>query len=214
MKYSSKKFSRGQAFAELSIMMSVLLVLVFGSIEFGRMISMSNRLTAVAREAGRMINAQEYDSDQITNVFAVATNMIAPGDLAAEGRMIISFVQRVPGSRTDIFLTPPADTNRDYLIITDRFYYPYVGSDPRSPAANSKTNWKTHLPEVFDNGQTNVASRLYTPFSNNVGPITLEMLLSTGQTAVVEVYYSNTVAAPLTNLGINVPTYLYTTASF
>lgn len=214
MKHFSKRFNRGQAFAELSIIMAVLLVLVFGAIEFGKMISMSNRLTAVAREAGRMINAQEYDADQITNVFAVSTNMIAPGDLATQGRMIISFVQRVPGARTDIFLTAPADTNRDYLIITDRFFYPYSGSDPRTPAADSKTNWETRLPVTFDNGQTSVDTRLYIPFSNNVGPVTLEMLLSTGQTAVVEVYYSNNVSAPLTNLGVNVPTYLYTTASF
>ncbi|MFZ5805824.1 MAG: TadE/TadG family type IV pilus assembly protein [Verrucomicrobiota bacterium] len=209
-----KKYNRGQAFAELSLIMAVLLVLVFGGLEFAKMISMSNRLTAVAREAGRMINAQEYDSDQITNVFGVATNMIAPGDLANQGRMIVSFVERVSGARTDIFVSPPTDTNRDYLIITDRFYYPYSGTDPRTPASNNMTNWMTHLPQAFDNGMTNVDDRLYIPFSNNVGPVTLEMLLSTGKTAVVEVFYSNNVTAPLTNLGINVPTYLYTTASF
>lgn len=213
MKYFSKKINRGQAFAELSIMMAVLLVLVFGSIEFGKMISMSNRLTAVAREAGRMLNAQEYDANEIPDVFSIATNMIAPGDLEAQGRMIVSFVQRIPGSRTDIFLTQPADTNRDYLIITDRFFYPNSG-DIRVAASNSMTNWKTQLPETFDNGQTSVDQRLYIPFSNNVGPVTLEMLLSTGQTAVVEVYYSNNVTAPLTALGVNVPDYLYTSASF
>lgn len=208
------KKRKGQAFAELSIMMAVLLVLVFGAIEFAKMISMSTRMAAVAREAGRTINAQDYDPDQMDDAFGVITNMVFPANLQTEGRVIVSIVQRVAGSSTSTFITTPSDTNRDYLIISDRFYYPYSGTNTRMPATNSAvTSWLTKLPETFDNGLTNT-SRRYVAFSNNVGIVPLEMLLPSGKTAVVEVYYTNRLNTPIRELGVNIPAYMYDVAAF
>jgi hypothetical protein len=140
--------------------------------------------------------------------------MIAPANLESEGRVIVSFIYRAAGSLPDFFTSTPADTNRDYLVILDRFYYPYSGSDPRTPASTYVTNWKTKLPEVFDNGTTNASTRRYIAFSNNVGPVTLDLLLPACKTAVVEVYHTNNVVAPIRAFGVDVPEYLYDVAAF
>lgn len=208
------KNRKGQAFAELAVMAAVLLVLVFGVIELAKMISMSTRMASVAREAGRTVNAQEYDPDQIDDAFGVVTNMVYPANMQTDGRVIISFVQRVAGSKINFFTTTPSDTNRDYLVVIDRFYYPYSGTNTRIASTNdTRTSWTTKLPVTFDNSQTGT-NRRYVPFSNNVGPVPLNMLLPTSTTAVVEVFYTNRILTPLRGLGVNLPPYMYDVATF
>jgi Flp pilus assembly protein TadG len=195
---------RGQAFVELGIMVVIFMMMAFGAIEFGRMISLSNKVAAVARESGRMIYAQNYDTNLMTNVFNIATNMIYPGDLRNHGKMIISYVMRVHG--TDTNLTVTNNTN-DVLIITNRFYYPY-GADITVAASNAPS-WTSHLPSTFSN-----ASGKYIPFTNNELPLPVQAGRLYGVVSVVEVFHTNSLLTPVTNIGINVPPYLYEMSLF
>lgn len=197
-----KHSQKGQAFAELSIILFVLCLLVFGAIEFGRMISLSSRMASVAREGGRMVNALEYDSTQMNSVFQVAQGMIQPANLATGGKIIVSFVQRVPGNSTNLSV---ASTN-DVLIITDRFYYPNTGNT--RVLAASAPSWPTTLPTAYTN-----ASGKYIPFQQ-VGRVTLNLLQVNGMTSVVEVFHTNTALSFLQNFGVSIPTYLYDAGVF
>ena len=192
---------------EFAIIVVVLGLMALGVVDFGRMISLSNRVAAVARESGRMIYAMNYSTatNDLDAVFDVATNMIAPGNLNTNGKVIINFVQRVPGNLS--ILSATNNTN-DVLIITNRFFFPYSGTN-FSQAATNAPNWNSRLPASFTNG-----SGKFIPFTNNELPVTVEMLKPYDKTSVVEVYHTNHLITPVGALGVSLPTFLYEMAVF
>lgn len=197
---------RGQAFVELCVIMLLLVVLVWGSLELAKVISLTTRVSSVSREAGRMIYAENYDTNIMDDVFNVATNMIAPGNLQSNGKIIISLVQRVPGTYSN--LTTTNNTN-DVLIIYDRYYYPYASSsNMRSPASNAP-NWATRLPATFSN-----ASSKYIPFSNNEIPVAKESMKQYDKMSIVEVFHTNQILTPVNSWGLNIAPYLYDRSAF
>jgi len=197
----------GQALAEFSVIALVMVILAFGIMEFGRMISLSVRMASVCREVGRTFYANEYDTNTIDDIFTVATNMIAPGNLQSNGKMIVTIVERVSGNST--FLTDTNNSN-DVLVITNRFFYPYTGNP--SVAASNSPAWPTRLPTTYSSVVG--ADTKLIPFTNNVGPVSLNMLQLNGKTAVVEVFHTNSTVAPINNLGVNVQPYLYDISAF
>lgn len=197
-----RKGTSGQALIELSLCMVVLVLLVFGSLEYGRKVSLATRMATVAREAGRQLAADSYESDAVPDVFNVCTNMIAPSDLENNGRVIISVIERVAGDDSRLS-SSQAD---DALIIRTRYYYPNTGSI--TTAASSGPDWDSHLPLTWMSGED------YLPF-DEVGPVALEMLARGKKTAVVEVFHTNDYIFNIESfLNINVADYLYESAAF
>jgi Flp pilus assembly protein TadG len=203
------KEERAQAFVELCLLTTLMIVLAFGAVEFGNMISLSTRMASVTREASRMLNSDDYETNTITNVFNVVTNMIYPSDLRSNGKVIVTLVQRLSGTSTNLATNDPsyAGSNRDYIVITDRFYYPNTGN-PKVQATNAPA-WNTLLPTNITNG-----SGKYIPYTNSIGGVNKEMLLLQGKAAVVEVFHTNKLVAPLNTLGFQLRTYLYDRSSF
>ena len=209
---------RGQSFVELGIIILVLCVLVFGVVEFARMISMTSRIATVAREVARTINSTDYDGTQVSSAFQIATNMMSPGNLTTDGRIIVTFLEKVAGTDTDTLLTSHNNyttigAGADYLIMTERHYFPYNGS-----TTNAVTNdWRASLNSRLGNDMHNGAAgtnRRYVPYPYQVGPVPIGMLAVGGKTVVVEVFYSNNMAIDLGVLGIKTPACLYDSVAF
>lgn len=69
---------RGAALLEFALIATVLLILVFGIIDFGRMLYTKNTLTNAAREGGRVAAVMQapLDVDSIKRTVVHATNLL------------------------------------------------------------------------------------------------------------------------------------------
>ena len=89
---SSKK---GQATLELAVCLIVLVIFVYGIIQFAHMISIWTRLAAVAREGGRAHVALSYDPVTYpTDAFTIMEDMIQPGKITDNGGMCFTIIRR------------------------------------------------------------------------------------------------------------------------
>jgi Flp pilus assembly protein TadG len=213
---SKRAAFRGQSFVEFSIVILVLCVLVFGVIEFARMISMTSRIATVAREVARTINSTDYDTTQVASAFNIATNMMTPGNLTTEGRVIVTFIEKVAGTATNILSTSHpnyAGNTNDYLIMKERHFYPYSGSTTNPVTNDWRVSLESRLGNDMHNGLSGT-SRRYTPYLNTVGSVSTGMLAVGGKTVVVEVFYTNNLSIYLGGLGIKTPAFLYDTVAF
>lgn len=201
--------NRGQAFVELALVMIVLILIAIGGISMAQMLSTTQRMASVARETGRQISAFDYDTNNMYDVFRMATNMVYPSQFNSDGKIVVSFVKRVAGNDVNNATT----SSNDVIRIIGKFYYPSAGGtnlQTLDPLAPNNIVWPSNIPEPYTN-----SSGLYLVYTNNVGPVTLDMLQLGSTTAViVEVFYTNRFSNVIRNLGVNPTPYVYEVSVF
>jgi|GEM_PF-5916960 len=203
----------GQAFVELSLVIIVLVLIGIGAISMAQMLSTTQRMASVAREVGRQIAAYDYDTNDMVDVLKMATNIIYPANFGSEGKIVISFVQRVAATdSSDDNSSLPAHYSNDVIRVNYKFYYPYASSNLQALGSTAPNNtlWHSDIPEPITN-----SSGKYYVFTNNVGPVKLDMLQSASPICVVvEVFYTNRFSSVIRNLGVNPAPYVYEVSVF
>jgi Flp pilus assembly protein TadG len=122
---------RGGAFVELVFLLPILLVLLFGVIDFGRLIHARLVVTNVSREGGSLSCRDLYFGNEL---FAIIQSSATPFDLNTQGLIIITKVGA-------------ADTTKNRLV-------PYIiNQDSRGSLSVSSSvsgnNLNTALPETI-----------------------------------------------------------------
>lgn len=178
-----KRGNRGQAVVELAIIVVVLLIIVLGVIDFGRLISLQVRMASVAREAGRSYVA---DDDLIdtgvapTDIYNRVVTMVAPSELDTDGIVIFSILERID-PRDDTDYSDPDTYDDDYIEVVVQHKY-----DP------SGKNWNTKV------GAVGAKVSRYPASDSDVLP--LDMLRISQRTVAVEIFHEKIFLTPVQDI--------------
>jgi Flp pilus assembly protein TadG len=199
-----KKFhsQSGQSLVEfLLICMTAGLLIVFGTIDLSRMVSLATRMASIAREGGRLYIAQDIDATTLTSselnteiqteVYDNIKDMIQPqGNLDTHGKVIVSvLIRRDPND--DTVYTTPNTYDDDYIEIAYQLGYPNA----------APVGWQSRLGGVG------------TQIGDDV--LSLDMLRIDEQTVAIEIFHENNMITPVSVLWKAVaPEYLYDVAFF
>ncbi len=95
--------STGQATVEFAACLVVMVIFVYGLVQFSHMVSIWTRLAAVAREGGRSHVSLNYGpTESPTEVFTIMEDMVRPGKIDQNGAICVSIIRREGnGSSTD-----------------------------------------------------------------------------------------------------------------
>jgi len=103
---------KGQATIELALCLIIMVIFVYGLVQFSHMVSIWTRLAAVAREGGRSYVALNYDAATYpAEAFTIMEDMIRPGKIAENGGMCFTVIRR---SGTGI--------STDKLVVVSKYY--------------------------------------------------------------------------------------------
>jgi Flp pilus assembly protein TadG len=198
-----KHYSRsGQSLVEFCLIcVTAGLLIVFGTIDISRMVSLATRMTSIAREGGRLYIAEDIDpttktsaefySEVRTTVYDNIKNMIKPqGNLDTHGKIIISvLIRRDPNN--DTVYTNPTTYDDDYIELAYQVGYPSLAT----------VGWQSKVGPIG----THIPTTL----------LPLDMLRVNEQTVAVEVFHENNMITPVSALWKAVaPEYLYDIAYF
>jgi Flp pilus assembly protein TadG len=162
----------GQSTVELAAAAVILMVLAWGVIDLGRIVSSSLRIASVAREGARLFVAYEYvstepglDTKVQQNVYTPMTQMLQPDNIATDGVVIISIIRRTANQ----------------LLIQKQFKY---------QGAHTKVS------KVGVEGA--VIAQLSPRLANEIMPV--EALRTDEEMVLVEVFYKTKFITPITRI--------------
>lgn len=189
---------KGQATVELLIVFIVLMIIVFAVIDFGRLISLSNRMSSVAREGGRTAIAKGYDLRPTTapdEVYDALKEMIQPGDLDGKGKVIFTILRREDPDDDTSYDDP--DTEDDDRI--------YIEAQHIYPTSSTLPSLDSTIGVVGDTVATQADSSF----------LSLDMLRIDERTIAVEIYHEAETLTPIGNIiEASMPEYLYDSSIF
>lgn len=116
--------NKGQALVETALVLPILLMLLFGIVDFGRIFHAYLTLDHVGREAARMASVQQYDESTIKTK-AVSS---AVGLNITPAHIVINYEDGTPSSGKGVtvtlkyeigFITPIVNTFASPLTLTD-----------------------------------------------------------------------------------------------
>lgn len=188
-KYGSR--SRGQALAEFVMIIGVLLLLVFGVVDLGRIISQSTRISSLTREAARIYILNDYTPTQAPD--AVYNDNIKPVFNQIESNLphlvIFTILQRKdnPGG-------PATPTNKsdDKIQVIARHSYSAGTQEPEWSSKLKAVNQyldATHVvnTDMLQVAETTVAVEIYTKYTS-LTPLS-GLMASTGYKSLYDVAY-------------------------
>ena len=187
------RMARGQTLAELGILLSFLLVLGVGLIEFGFVLYQGHVVVKVAREGANLISRRVSLADVEA---AIRTSRPTVGAFDANTRVILSVVKVGAGG-----------ANLDAPIITQRHVVGSVSgaSAVGDPPASSYSGGPDYVARDPDNDPS---IRARSPLPNG-------LRLTEGQSVyMAEVYIRRQGIVSLSSFGITLPTTLYSVAFF
>ncbi len=162
----------GQSTIELAAAAVILMILAWGVIDLGRIVSSSLRIASVAREGARLFVAYEYVSTEpglegkvTQNVYNPIKDMLQPDNIATDGVVIVSVIRR---------------TNNQLLI---QKQFKYQGTH-------------TKLSKVGVEGA--VIAQLSPRLANEIMPV--ESLRADEEMVLVEVFFKTKFITPITRI--------------
>ncbi|MCL4745311.1 MAG: pilus assembly protein [Burkholderiaceae bacterium] len=93
---SGRPGQRGVSLVELALILPVLLIMVFGVIDFGRALHFNNILVNISREGANL--ASRYGDISVQEIIVALENTAEPLDMASDGMI---YVTRVRGRSSD-----------------------------------------------------------------------------------------------------------------
>jgi Flp pilus assembly protein TadG len=188
---STLRSSQGQSIVEFAICLPVLLLLSLGVVEASNALMSQHVITKVAREGSNMISRETKMLDAAT---ALQTMSASPGTFNATTKVIFSVLMR---SQTG--------SNSGSLVLYQRYQFGN-GALPGSRLNGSGT-FNAANDYTANNPNNDAALRV----TNAPAGIAAE---PGGMIYVTEVYTTYTTLTPVTNLGIPIPSILYSIAYF
>lgn len=88
--YSRRRIERGASALELALLLPILVVLIFGIIDLGRLIHARLVVTNVSREGGSLASR---DIQTGNNLIAMLQSSATPFDLASQGRVYVTKIK-------------------------------------------------------------------------------------------------------------------------
>jgi len=177
--FCSAKQRRGQAAVELAVVATLLMLLVFATIDIGRMVSLSVRMASVAREGGRTYQAMEMENDRAPDeIYDRMKSMLEPSRIEEKGQITFSVLKR-SDPNNDTEYDDPDSFEDDFIFIEYQYdYFPV-----------ETPNWTSKIGEVG----TQVAH--YPAQANDIMPL---QMLRIGQTTIcVEIFHLPTYLTPI-----------------
>lgn len=107
-----RKTEKGQAIVEMALILPILLMLLFGIIEFGRILNTYMIVTEISREAARKGAVGGTDAEIRTTVWSQAADSGLDSSLIAESDIVItdpSSVKRPRGTTIKVRISYPVD---------------------------------------------------------------------------------------------------------
>jgi Flp pilus assembly protein TadG len=188
---SHLRSSRGQSIVEFAICMPLLLMLTLGVVEVSNALVSQHVITKVAREGSNMISREVRMTDAEN---AIRNMSASPGTFNASSRVIFSVLMR---SQTG--------TNSGHLVLYQRHAF------GNSSLGNSRLNGSGTFNASNDYTANNPNSDAGLRVTNAPAGIATE---GGSMIYVTEVYTSYTTLTPVRNIGIPIPTTLYSSAFF
>ena len=94
---------RGDILVELAFGLPVMLLLIIGSFDMARLLLLHQKLDRVSAITADLVSRPSSISQgDIDNMFTVAQDVLAPFDLSANGRVIVSSVSKVAGENAKV----------------------------------------------------------------------------------------------------------------
>jgi hypothetical protein len=184
----------GQSLVEFTLVLPLLLVVVFGTIEVGYALVDQHVVTKLTREGSNLISRDVTLQDATT---AMKTMRTRPVDFENGSRLILSVIKKVATSGTP---------NYDKVILYQRYEY---GTLPGASALHTKGPATFGGPPdyVAPNSDSNTNLQLVN------APASL-VVVSGGMAYVTEIYTTHAPITPLDHFGITLPDTLYSIAYF
>lgn len=127
--FGNRSTCKGQAALELAAISVLLMILVFATIDIGRMVSLSVRMASVAREGGRTYEAMEMEADQAPNeIYNRMVSMLEPSEIQSRGQVVFSVLRRIDAN-DDTDYSDPDSYDDDYIEVEYQYMY-YPGDEP------------------------------------------------------------------------------------
>ncbi len=186
--------TRGQTLIEFTFVLPLLLVIALGLAELGYALIDEHAVTRLAREGSNLISRDTTLQDAATAMKTMSTSSV---NFDSGSKLIFSVIKK--GATT-------GTSNFDKLVLYQRYEYGTLpdhsmlttlgsgsfGGPPNYEAANSDSNTGLQVTNVPPNLVAVRGAMIY----------------------VTEIYTSHTLITPVSNLGIHVPTTLYSIAYF
>ncbi len=131
--YQRRK-SKGQALVEFAIFATLMFFMVAATFEIGRFSSLYLRIASTSREAGLLASSAwpnvttasstwPTTNEVETEVYTPILEMISPADLNANGRVIVSLIQRDDPNGDSNDDSDPDTYDDDQLIVLNQYTY-------------------------------------------------------------------------------------------
>jgi Flp pilus assembly protein TadG len=189
--YNSFKRRKGQAFVEFAVSVVILMLLAFGTVDLARGISSYQRMTAVAREGGRVfvksnIDTKNFDEAALkatvdSKVYSLIKQAMLPDKLDENGAVYITVARRIKNPSTST-----SSDGTDQLKITHVFDFPGTIAGGNG---GSKINY------TDDSGSKIIAGA---PATSNFLPVTTIRLDE--ELIIVELIYKQEFITPIASL--------------
>jgi Flp pilus assembly protein TadG len=183
--------SQGQSIVEFAISLPILLLLSLGVVETSNALMSQHVITKTAREGSNMISRETKMVDAANALQQMSSN---PGSFSATTKVIFSVLMR-----------SQSGSNSGYLVLYQRYQFGN-GSLPGS-RLNGTGTFNPANDYTANNPNSDAALRV----TNAPAGIAAE---PGGMIYVTEVYTTYTTLTPVRNLGVPIPTVLYSIAYF
>jgi Flp pilus assembly protein TadG len=183
--------SRGQSIVEFAICLPLLLIMTLGVIETSQALMAQHVITKVAREGSNMISRETRLVDAGNALRNMSSN---PSEFSSRTRVIFSVLMR---SQTG--------TNTGQLVLYQRYSFGNAGLPGSKLNGSGTFDASNDYTAANPNGNTSLrVTNAPTNIANTPG----------GMIYVTEVYSTYDTLTPVRNLGIPIPTVLYSIAYF
>jgi hypothetical protein len=186
--------ARGQSIVEFAFLMTLILVVALGVIEFGYALLDQHVVTKLTREGSNLISRDTSIDDAITFMRSMSTR---PVDFTTRSRVIFSVLKK--GATT-------GTANYDQVILYQRAEYGTLAGTSRLQMAGSGT-FGAGPDYVAANSDTNAGLQI-----DNL-PGNLDVTRG-GLLYVTEIFTTHDLLTPLDRFGVTVPSTLYSIAYF
>ncbi len=89
--------TRGMAAVEFALIFPVMIIIYFGAVEIGQVLTLNRKLTNIASATADLVTQETaIDDDMMTDIFTAASSMIVPYE-AAPTQIVVSSVVSDPG---------------------------------------------------------------------------------------------------------------------
>jgi Flp pilus assembly protein TadG len=188
---SRLRSSQGQSIVEFAISLPILLLLSLGVVETSNALMSQHVITKIAREGSNMISRETKMVDAANALQTMSSN---PGSFSATTKVIFSVLMR-----------SQSGSNSGHLVLYQRYQFGN-GSLP-----GSRLNGTGTFNPANDYTANNPNSDAGLRVTNAPAGIAAE---PGGMIYVTEVYTTYTTITPVRNLGVPIPTVLYSIAYF